>query len=107
MNHDSEPRHLNHDKPRHFEPRRTTTKSRLLPGVVSVARGSQWWECTVLENLPGYGPQKWPEIAVLGLIFSITGNLPGCRLRKSVEITVLRLIRVSQETFQKICIFIK
>ena len=24
-------------------------KSRLLPGVVSVAGGSRWWECTVLE----------------------------------------------------------
>ena len=35
MNHDSEPRHLNHDM-NHDKPRQTTTKSHLSPGVVSI-----------------------------------------------------------------------
>ena len=43
-------------------------KSRLSTGVVSVAGGSQWQECTVLEICLVGGFEKSAEIAVLGLI---------------------------------------
>ena len=71
----------NHHKPlwttmNHYEPPRTTTiepprtmtKSHLLPGVVSVAGGSRWQECSVLENFAWLPALKMAEIAVLGLI---------------------------------------
>ena len=52
------------------------TKSRLSPGIVSVARGSWQWECSVLENF------AW---------------LPASKM---AEISILRLIRVSQENWK-------
>ena len=109
LNHDTEPqhepRHLNHDIwtttwTTTVEPRRTTMKSRLLPGVVSVAGGSQWRECTVLENLPGYRLRKCPEIAVLGLILVSQVTCLVAGFKKSAEIAILRLIRASQENWR-------
>ena len=91
-------------EPRH-EPRQTTTKSHLSPGVVCVARGSRWWECTVLEILPGYRLQKCPKISILRLILVSQVTCLVAGFEKSAEIAVLGLIRVSQETFQKIYIF--
>ena len=44
------------------------TKSRLSPGVVSVARGSRQWECSVLENFAWLLALKMAEIAILRLI---------------------------------------
>ena len=51
-----------------IEPRRTTKKSHLSPGVVPVARGSRQQECSVLENFAWLPASKTAEIAVLGLI---------------------------------------
>ena len=76
------------------------TKLHLLPGVLSVAGGSQWRECTVLENLPGYWLQKQPEIAILGLISISQVTCLVAGFEKCAEITVLGLIHVSQENWR-------
>ena len=67
---------------------------------MSFAGGSRQRECTVLEILTGFRPQKWAEIAVLGLIrvSQVTCLVVG--FEKSVEIAVLGLIRVSQENWK-------
>ena len=89
MNHDSEPRHLNHDV--------WTTMNH---DIASFAGGSQWQECTVLENLPGYRPPKRAGIAVLGLILVSQGICLVAGFEKSVEIAILGIIRVSQESWK-------
>ena len=75
-------------------------KSRLSLGVVSVAGGSQQWECTVSENLPGYWPRKRTKIAVLRLMLVSQVTCLVAGFEKSVEIAVLGLIRVSQENWK-------
>ena len=42
--------------------------SRLSPGIVSVARGSWQRECSVLENFAWLPASKMAEISILGLI---------------------------------------
>ena len=64
LNHD-----MNHDMwTTTIEPQWTTTKLRLSPGIVSVARGSWQRECSVLENFAWLPASKMAEISILGLI---------------------------------------
>ena len=61
------------------------TKSHLSLGVVPVAGGSRQWECTVLENFAWLLALKMAQNCYSRTNPHITGNLPGCWLRKKCE----------------------
>ena len=65
-----------------IEPRRTTMKLCLSPGVVSVTRSSWQWECSVLEILAWLPTSKTSQNGCSQTNLCITGNLTGCWLQK-------------------------
>ena len=75
MNHNSEPRHLYHDEPRHLNH----------DEIASFAGGSRRRECTVLENFAWLPASKTARNCRSQTNACITGNLPGCWLRKKCE----------------------